>query len=30
MGDLIPLAAESLVRAETAIDELWSDRQCAA
>ena len=30
MGDLIPLAAESLVRAETAIDELWSDRRCAA
>ena len=28
MADLIPLAAESLVRAEAAIDELWSDLQC--
>ena len=30
MVDLIPLAAESLVRAETAIDELWSALECAA
>jgi FMN-dependent NADH-azoreductase len=30
MADLIPLAAESLVRAEAAIDELWSDLQCVA
>jgi FMN-dependent NADH-azoreductase len=30
MADLIPLAAESLVRAETAIDELWSADQCVA
>jgi FMN-dependent NADH-azoreductase len=30
MADLIPLAAESLVQAETAIDELWSDLHCAA
>jgi FMN-dependent NADH-azoreductase len=30
MADLIPLAAESLVRAETAIDELWSALECAA
>ena len=30
MADLIPLAADSLVRAEAAIDELWSDLQCVA
>src|ERR1700726_1648036 len=28
MADLIPLAAESLVRAETAIDELWGTVHC--
>jgi antitoxin (DNA-binding transcriptional repressor) of toxin-antitoxin stability system len=30
MADLIPLAADSLVRAETAIEELWATDQEAA
>jgi FMN-dependent NADH-azoreductase len=30
MADLIPLAAESLLQAERAIDELWSDLRRAA
>jgi len=30
MTDLIPLAAASLVRAETEIDELWATDQCVA
>jgi FMN-dependent NADH-azoreductase len=30
MADLIPLAADSLMRAEAAIDELWGTVHCAA